>query len=466
MNEAATRRYALLTTTMAGFLTPFMSSAVNVALPAIGREFSMSAITLGWVATAYILAAAVCLVPLGRIADMRGRKRVFAWGVLVFALGSVLSALSGSGTMLILSRVVQGIGGAMTFGTGTAIITSVFPRGTRGRALGINIATVYLGLSLGPVLGGFLTRQWGWRSVFWSIAPLALAALVLVAWKLEGEWYEAREERFDVAGSLVYGASLLALMYGFSLLPRVQGGILVLGGLAGVAGFVLLERRMRYPVLDLRLFRGNSVFTFSSLAALVNYSATSAVGFLLSLYLQFTRGYGPERAGLVLVAAPVMQALVSPLAGRLSDRIEPRIVASLGMGLTVVGLVALVFVGPATALALIIASLALLGVGFGLFSSPNTNAIMCSVETRDYGVASSMVATVRMVGQMLSMGIVMLLFALFIGRAEMKEASPAAFLASVRIAFAAFAALCGAGVFASLSRGRLHEAGEPCKAEG
>ena len=211
------------------------------------------------------------------------------------------------------------------------------------------------------------------------------------------------------------------------------------------------------------MFSGNTVFTFSCLAALVNYSATSAVGFLLSLYLQYTRGFGPERAGLVLIAAPVMQAVMSPLAGRMSDRVEPRIVASLGMGLTVAGLVVLTFIGPGTPLALIVASLLLLGIGFGLFSSPNMNAIMSSVEQRCYGVAGSMLATVRMVGQMLSMGIVMLLFALLIGNVEIPAASAASFLVSMRVAFVVFALLCFGGVFASLSRGRLHAT---CATEG
>jgi len=153
---------------MAAFLTPFMGAAVNVALPHIGSEFRMNAIALGWVATSYILAAAIGLVPLGRLADMRGRKRVFVWGVVVFTLGSIASALSGSSGGLIAARVVQGLGGAMMFGTGTAMLSSVYPPHLRGHALGINVATVYIGLSLGPTLGGLMTQALGWRSIFWA----------------------------------------------------------------------------------------------------------------------------------------------------------------------------------------------------------------------------------------------------------------------------------------------------------
>jgi len=455
--EASQRRFALVTTTLAAFLTPFMGSAVNVALPRIGTEFRLNAVALGWVATSYILAAAIGLVPLGRLADLHGRKRVFLWGVAVFTLGSLGSALANSAAVLVVARVVQGLGGAMLFGTGTAILTSVYPPEQRGRALGINIATVYVGLSLGPTLGGVMTQALGWRSVFWACVPLGLAVVALAFWKLEGEWFGNRGERFDVAGAALYGLALFGLMYGFTLLPSATGWILVGVGLAGLAGFVLLERRVRSPVLDVGLFSANRVFAFSNAAALVNYSATSAVGFLLSLYLQYARGLEAGPAGLVLVAAPTVQALLSPFAGRLSDRVEPRIVASVGMGLTVAGLVSFVFLTGQTPFGFIVAGLVLLGAGFGLFSSPNTSAIMGSVEPRSYGIAAGTVATMRMVGQMLSMGVAMLLLALFVGRVRITPTQHAGLLPAMKVTFAVFALLCLGGVFASLARGRLHE---------
>jgi len=435
-----------------------MGSAVNVALPRIGEEFGMNAITLGWVATSYILAAAIGLVPLGRLADMRGRKRVFTWGVVVFTLGAIASALAVSTATLIAARVVQGLGGAMMFGTGTAILTSVYPPQLRGHALGINVASVYLGLSLGPTLGGLLTQAFGWRSVFWACVPLGVAVIALVVWKLEGEWFEARGERFDIAGTVLYVLALLCLMYGFTLIPAVSGGVLVGVGLVGLAGFVLLERRSRSPVLDVSLFSGNQVFALSNVAALVNYSATYAVGFLLSLYLQYARGLDARATGFVLVAGPAMQAAVSPFAGRLSDKMEPRIVASVGMGLTVVGLVAFAFLGNLTPVGMIVAGQVLVGAGFGLFSSPNVSAIMGCVERRCYGIAAGTVATMRMVGQMFSMGIAMLLLALFVGRVQITPHQHAGLLPAMRVAFVVFATLCLGGVFASLARGKLHGA--------
>jgi EmrB/QacA subfamily drug resistance transporter len=450
-----TRRVAVLVATCSSFLTPFMGSSLNIALPSIGREFSIGALVLGWISTAYLLSSAMFLVPFGKLADLRGRKRIFVWGLVAYGVGSLLSGLAPSVGTLIAARVVQGVGGAMIFGTGVAILTSVFPPQERGRVLGLNVAAVYVGLSVGPFLGGVLTQQWGWRSIFYLNVPLAAVIAALAAWKLRGEWRAGDGEGFDWAGSVLYGLGLVALIYGFSRLPSALGAALTLAGILVLALFALWEGRARTPVLELSLFRRNPAFTFSNLAALINYSATSAVGFLLSLYLQSVRGVNPQQAGLILLAQPVVQALFSPLAGWASDRVEPRIVASAGMGLTVVGLALLYPLASSTAIPYIIGVLALLGFGFALFSSPNTNAVMSAVDRSHYGVASATLATMRLTGQMLSMGIVMLIFALFMGGTAVTPQTAPRFLTSVRAAFSVFVVLCFLGVFASLARGNI-----------
>jgi EmrB/QacA subfamily drug resistance transporter len=455
MDRAVNQRTALLVTTAGSFVTPFMASSVNIALPSIGREFSMDAVLLSWVSSSYLLAAAMFLVPFGRIADLYGRKKIFTYGIIIYTLSSFLTGISTSALTLISFRVLQGIGGSMIFGTGVAILTSVFPEGERGKVLGINVASVYLGLSLGPFIGGFLTEHIGWRSIFLVHVPMGLIIVSSILWKLPGEWAEAKGEKFDLFGSILYCLTLVAIMYGFALLPREAGAAVILIGGLGFWAFLKWEIRMKSPVLDIHLFRNNKVFAFSNLAALINYSATFGVGFLLSLYLQYLKGYSPLHAGSILVAQPATQAIFSPFAGRLSDKIEPRIVASMGMGFTVAGLSLLTFLNERTALGFILTSLLLLGFGFALFSSPNTNAVMSSVEKRFYGVASGTMATMRLVGQMLSMGIVTLLFAVYIGRVPITQASHTLFLGSARAAFYIFAALCFGGIFASLARGKV-----------
>lgn len=449
------KRVALLVATLSSFLTPFMGSSINIALPSIGREFAMDAVLLSWVATAYLLAAAMFLVPFGKIADIYGRKKIFTYGILSYTLSSFLSAVSTSGISLICFRILQGIGSTMMFGTSLAILTSIFPVGERGKALGINVASTYLGLSLGPVLGGFMTQHLGWRSIFFANIPLSLIIITLVFLKLKGEWAEAKGAKFDMIGSIIYSLSLVAIMYGFSLLFEISGAWLILMGILGILSFIFWEIRVESPILNMNLFRNNTVFAFSNLAALINYSATSAVGFLLSLYLQYVRALSPQKAGLILVFQPIVMAIFSPIAGRLSDRIEPKTVASAGMLLTVIGLLPFTFLNEKTTLESIIGSLILLGFGFALFSSPNTNAVMSSVEKRFYGVASATLGTMRLIGHMLSMGITMLIFAVYIGKVQITPEYYSIFLKGLKTAFIIFDVLCFAGIFASLARGKV-----------
>jgi len=445
---------ALVVSVIGSFLTAFMSSSINIALPAIGSELSMDAVMLSWISTAFLLAAAVFLVPFGRLADIYGRKRIFGYGIALFTLASILAPVSRSASMIIAARFVQGVGAAMIFGTAVAILTSVFPLRKRGRVIGINAASVYLGLSLGPVLGGILTQYLGWRSLFVATVPIGALALALLM-NLRGEWADARGERFDLSGSLVYGISIMALVYGMSLLPSSAGRFVTVAGLAGLVLFLYLETKAENPVIEVDLFKSNRVFALSNLAALINYSATFATGFLLSLYLQYIKALDPRSAGLVLLAQPLMMTILSPLTGRLSDRMEPRLVASAGMAITLLSIVPFVFLDERTPVWFIGAVLLLLGFGLALFTPPNTNAIMSSVERKYYGIASATLGTMRLLGQMLSMSLAMVIFAIYIGRVEITPDTYSSLIESSRIAFAIFSVLCFIGIFASLARGEL-----------
>jgi len=344
---------------------------------------------------------------------------------------------------------------AMTVSTSIAILSSIFPTGEKGKALGINAAAIYFGHTLGPFLGGLLTEHFGWRSIFIANIPIGLITIVFIFWKIKGDWSEAKGEKFDFIGSAIYSLLLISIMYGFSLLPSILGAVLILVGVLGFLAFVKWETKSESPVLNISLFRNNRGFTLSNFAALANYSATYAVVFLMSLYLQYIKGFSPQNAGLILVSKPIVQAALSPFTGRLSDKIEPQKVASAGMALTSVALFLFSFLNKNTDLALIIACLILLGFGLGLFASPNTNAVMSSVKPRFYGVASATLSTMRVTGGVLSMGITTLLFAIYMGRVEITPEYYPLFLTSARIAFAIFATLCFGGIFASLARGKM-----------
>jgi EmrB/QacA subfamily drug resistance transporter len=451
------KRLVLLVTTIAPFVFTFMSSSVNIAIPTIEKELSLNVIMQSWIATSYLLSSAALLVPFGRIADIYGRKKIFTWGIVIFTLSSLLAALASSAAMLISCRVVQGIGGAMVVATAAALLIAAFPANERGRVLGINIAAIYIGLSLGPVLGGVLTHHLGWRSIFFLSTFLGCAVIGVVLWKLKGEWIGAKGERFDFGGSIIYILGLVALVYGFTLLPATSGVWLIVGAIIGLSAFIRWEMRVDSPVLDMSLFRNNKAFTFSNLAAFINYSATFAVSFLISLYLQYrpVKPFNPQDAGLILVAMPAMQAAFSPLAGRLSDRIEPRVIASAGMALTTAGLVFFIFLTEETSWMLIIGNLILIGSGLAFFASPNTNAVMSSAPKTAYGVASATLATMRQVGMVFSMGVAMLMFALYMGRVQITPEYYPLFQESMRVSFIIFAILCFGGIFASLARGKV-----------
>jgi MFS family permease len=362
-----------------------------------------------------------------------------------------------SPSMIILLRVVQGMGAALIFGTAVAILTSVTPPRERGKALGIYTTAVYLGLSMGPFLGGFLTSSFGWRSIFLINVPLGILILVIIRTKLKGEWADARGESFDISGALLYGLALVCVMFGFSLIPNILGVVLVAVGTLILAAFVWWEHRTPSPLINLSLFLKNQVFAFSNLAALINYSATFSVTFFLSFYLQYIRGFSPAVAGTILVTQPVVQALFSSYAGRLSDRIEPGRIASAGMAMTAGGLFLLSLLSADTSLAYLIGTLILLGLGFAFFSSPNTNAVMSSVAKPYYGVASGTLGTMRLMGQMFSMGIAMVIISLFIGSVMITPDVGTQLIIGIRVGFTLFALLCCCGIFFSLVRGSVRE---------
>jgi EmrB/QacA subfamily drug resistance transporter len=394
------------------------------------------------------------MVPCGKIADIYGRKRMFTYGILIFTLASAGSALSNSTAMLIGFRILQGMGASAIYPIGAAILTSTFPVRELGRVLGINGAAVYLGFSSGPFLGGLLTHHLGWRSIFLANVLVGFIVIVLIIWKLKGEWREAKEEKFDLAGSVLYSVILLFIMYGFSQLSTMKGVWLVLAGFLGILLFVKWEAKMRTPVLEVKL-SGRRAFAFSNLAALIHSSASFAITFLLSLYLQYVKKLTPESAGLILIAQPIVQALCSLFSGKLSDRIEPRIVASIGLVLTGLGIGLFTVLNEKTPLLFILGNLILLGFGYGLFSVPNANAVMSSVESKFYGVAAGMLSTMRITGMAFSMGIAVLIFSIYLGKVQITPDTYPVFLKCIKLAFAFSTVLCFGGVFASLARGNI-----------
>ncbi len=445
----------LIVVMVASFLTTFIGSSINLALPSIGTQFQGGALLLSWIVTAYLLATAAFLLPFGRLADMLGRRKVFLTGLALFSCSSFLSGMAWSVEVLFFFRIIQGMASAMIFSTGMAILVSSYPAEKRGKVIGFNSAAVYIGLSLGPVLGGFLNYYFGWRSIFYFTTVLSVVAFGLTLLQFKEAKSKTQEETFDFAGSIGYMIAIVATLYGFSDLARAASAKYILGlGIFIMILFLYYETKQKQPLFPVSLFFENMQFAFSNLAAMVNYSATFAIGFLLSLHLQVVVQLDSQAAGLVLLAQPLVMALFSPFAGALSDRRSPTVVASIGMAISAIGLFCFSFITIESSLLWIIAVLALVGFGFALFGPPNNNAIMGSVTKEFYGAASSALAAMRLIGQAVSMAIVTLLLSDHSQSLRADLAYKQQLIDDFHKAFLIFAVLCTLGIVASVARGR------------
>ncbi|MCD6526186.1 MAG: MFS transporter [Desulfuromonas sp.] len=453
MTKADSRIATLMVVCVAHFLMPFMMSAVGVALPAVGREFSASAVQLGLVETTYVLSASIFLLAMGRLGDIIGRRRIFQWGLAIFTLSGGLISQTWSVEGVILLRFFQGLGGSMVMATTMAIVVSVFSAAERGKALGIAVASVYAGISCGPFIGGALVSSLGWRSIFYLCVPLGMIAFAVATLKLSGDHVEAAGEPFDWRGWLIYAAAIVALIVGaMQLTAGVWAWLLLVAGVLGVLLFLWFESRQRFPLFNVALLRSNRVFALSNLAALFNYAGTFGITFFLSLYLQLVKGMSAQSAGSILIVQPIVQTLFSPVCGRLADRYPAAQVATAGMALCGCGIGVAATITATTPLAKLFVLLVLLGMGFALFSSPNTSVIMGSVEPRDLGVASGFSASMRTLGMMTSMIIITVNFTLFMGDQPVTPATQSAFMHSMQVSLLVFSALCGVAVFSSFGR--------------
>lgn len=450
--DSITRLTTLFIVVMSSFVTSFAASAITLSVPAIAAEFNTGAASIGWIITGYILLSAVLSVPFGKIADRKGKKPVLLLGLIIFGVFAALCALSKSADVLIFFRCVQGVGAAMLFSTAQPLLISIYPANERGKVLGFAVAAVYLGLSLGPVIGGIMNEHLGFRSIFWLTSALSTVVLLAAVLYLPSPKAEASGD-FDTIGSILFIVSISCMMYGLNSITSgiVYQGLFLLG-LTLLVIFGRHEMRTASPVIDIRLFLRDKTYTLSNLAALLNYGASYALSYLVSIYLQIIVGYGSQAAGLILVANPIVMTILSPIAGRLSDRIEPHKLATAGMGLTALGLFLFAFISETYPLWLLVTNIAVIGVGFAFFSSPNTNAVMSCVDRKDYGVTSSVLSTFRSLGHTLSMAVVTIVMSLTIGNVPLASVNKSALTGAIRSCFVVFTLLCIAGVYCSYKR--------------
>ena len=443
-----TKNLILLICSVLSFFTVFAVNAVMVVVPSIASEFHMSNIVQNWVIIIFLLVVAVLSVPAGQISGKYGLKKVTIISIILFIIISIVTVLVASSEEFLICRLILGIALSFINVTSMSMVVSAFEPEERGKALGINITGVYIGLSLSPVLGGILNYNLGWRSVVLFGVPFLLVILALLLTKIDEEWITFENVALDWKGSFAYGIGMVLFMYGFTILNEPLGVILTVLGIIILVVFGLIELRQDNPVFDIRFFKNNK-FLSANFASLSAYLATFAVTTILNYHLQYIKGYDSQFTGLILLAAPLCQVVIAPIAGRLSDRYVPQILAAIGMGLGTVSLVLFSFLDFNTSLVYLIISMVLYGVGFGLFSPPNTNVIMSSVPPKDTSVASAAVSTMRTVGQAMSMGILTLVFAFVMGNVPIIEQYYPLLISSCQITCLICVGLCIASVFAS-----------------
>ncbi|WP_421861907.1 MFS transporter [Motiliproteus sp.] len=455
------RWLALISVCLSLMVTSLTLSAASIAIPAIADQLQASAVMVSWIPTALLWGSIVLMLPAGRVADIVGRKRVYLVGVTLFSISSLLIFTVGSIEALLGLRVMQGLSSSMVFGSGLAVVGSVFPPKARGQALGFAASSVYLGLTAGPLIGGWLTELYGWRSVFWMPIPLTVLALLLVALFLKGEWKSETPERLDWVGSLLFAAWVSAAFLGISGLPEPESIALVGLGGALLWWFIRHQNRVEYPLIRLQVLRQNRLLRRSIKASLFMYGANFPIVFLLSLYLQYIQSMSPSEAGQLILIETLVMMVLAPLAGRLSDRFEARIISTLGCLCFAFGFGLLIWLQMDTSKLFIVIALAILGLGFGLFSTPNNSAVMGAVPRSRMGIASAMLSLSRTLGNLVGTALVMMLISWSIGEVaiEPEQYPQLLWVVKTSLALSGLAAL--AACYYSFTRGSVHQPATP-----
>jgi EmrB/QacA subfamily drug resistance transporter len=447
--------FVLLAVGVGTFMSALDGSVVNTVLPVVTDAFKTDVTTTEWVVTIYLLVVSGLLLSVGRLGDLRGHKPVYALGFVVFVASSALCGLAQSPLMLIASRALQAIGAAMLAANSPAILTKSFPASERGRALGLQATMTYLGLTVGPSLGGWLTDHFTWRAVFYINVPVGLFALWLSGRFIPKDPPAEHVEKFDRTGALIFTTGLVALLlalnqgseWGWTSLIVIS---LLITAIVVLGVFITIERRVTAPMLDLTLFRRRT-FSMSVASAVFNYVCVYTVLFLLPFYLELGRGLSPSGAGLILTAQPIVMAIAAPLSGWLSDRIGVRGLSMFGMAVLAIGLFLLSRLGLQSAAGDVTGALAVVGLGTGVFISPNNSALMGSAPRHRQGIAAGVLATARSVGMVLGVGLSAAVFTTIRAHSQ-AYGSEAAIVNGVTTSFVVAGGVALLGVVTSLIR--------------
>ncbi len=441
--------YVVFIAAITSFFGVFLSNGIIIGVPAIANDFAMNNVIQNWIPTIFFLAMAVFTVPAGQISGKFGVKKSLLVGVIIFLIGSVGAVLSFSTESFMLFRVIQGASVALVNVSGMAMVVAAVKPQNRGKALGFTVTGIYLATSLSPVICGFLVYNLGWRSIFYAVIPFLVLCIILMIVKVPQDWKTYEHDSIDKVGSLLYAVGILLFIYGFTNLVNQTGIIFTVAGIIFLVIFAAWELRQTSPVFNMNLFK-NTKFTSSNIAALCSYLAIMVVTTILNYHFQYVKGWNAQMAGLILIVTPIIMAIIAPNSGKLSDRIHPQKLAAIGMAIATVALLILTFLTKETPVYVVVVAMILQGVGMGLFSSPNMNAIMSSVPPKDAPTASASQATMRTIGQTMSLGMLTLIFAWVMGSLPLSTEYAGLIVQSSQVICGICTVACVVSIFASL----------------
>lgn len=441
--------YVVFVSFITSFFAVFLSAGIVLGVPSIADEFAMNNVVQNWIPTIALLVVAVFTLPAGQISGKYGVKKSLIIGVLIFIFASLGACLSFTTEIFLLFRVVQGIGMAFLNVSAMAMVVQAINPQNRGKALGFTVTGIYLAGSLSPVLCGFLVYNLGWRAMFYFVIPFLVLCLILMLLKIPGEWKTYEKDKIDSIGYLIYGIGILLFIYGFTNLMNTVGWVCVIIGLCLLIIFAYYELNVESPAFNMRLFK-NMKFTSSNIAALCSYLAIAAITTILNYHFQYVRNWDAQLTGIMLIITPMIMALIAPNAGKLSDKIHPQKLAAFGMSIATVTLLILLFLDANTPIYLIVVAMILQGVGMGLFTTPNTNAIMSSVPPKETPNASAAQSAMRTIGQTMSLGLLTLVFAWIMGSLKLSSEHADLIVQCSQIVCMICTVVCIVAIFASL----------------
>ena len=413
-----TGKYVIIVAIISSFIANILIHGVVLGVPSIGNSLGMNNVNQNWILTLYSLFSCIFTIPAGQISSKYGCKKSLIIGLSLFIIGLIIPCFISSAELFLVSRAIQGMGIAFCNVSTIAMIILAITKENRGQSFGIVVASPYLGACVAPALCGYMINNFGWISIFYLTIPFVALSLLLIILKIDKEWKTHENDELDKIGTILSMVGIFLFVYGFTNVLTLTGQISLAVGAIILIIFAVYEFRCKSPVFNVRLFKNKSFAAYCTSAFLCLF-AIAVIDTIFNYYFQYIRGLDSQTTGLILMISPVVLLIVTPLAGKLSDKFHPQKIVTVGFVLILISFIILSFINVNTPVNLVIIAIIIEALGFGLFTAPNMNAISSAVADRYASYVSSIQITMRSIGQTMSMSLMTLLFSFFMGNLKL-----------------------------------------------